>query len=141
MQSWHEAKGAAFEDVGQWTRPWYFPRGDETLQAAVRRECLAVRQGVGMLDASTLGKIDIQGPDARKFLNRIYTNAWMKLAPGNCRYGLMCSEDGMVMDDGVTACLAPNHFLMTTTTGWRRAGFTVLGVVASNRMARAQSVF
>ena len=117
MQAWHEASGAAFEDVGQWTRPWYFPRGDETLQAAVRRECLAVRQGVGILDASTLGKIDIQGPDARKFLNRIYTNAWMKLAPGNCRYGLMCSEDGMVMDDGVTACLAPNHFLMTTTTG------------------------
>ena len=117
MQSWHEAEGAAFEDVGQWKRPWYFPRGDETLQAAVRRECLAVRQRVGILDASTLGKIDIQGPDAREFLNRIYTNAWLKLAPGKCRYGLMCSEDGMVMDDGVTACLAPNHFLMTTTTG------------------------
>ena len=117
MQSWHEAKGAAFEDVGQWKRPWYFPQGDETLDAAVRRECLAVRQGVGILDASTLGKIDIQGPDAREFLNRIYTNAWLKLAPGKCRYGLMCGEDGMVMDDGVTACLAPNHFLMTTTTG------------------------
>jgi sarcosine oxidase subunit alpha len=72
---------------------------------------------VGILDASTLGKIDIQGADAREFLNRIYTNAWLKLGVGKCRYGLMCGEDGMVMDDGVTACLADNHFVMTTTTG------------------------
>ena len=117
MQSWHEQNGALFEDVGQWKRPWYFPQGSETMRAAVGRECLAVRNGVGILDASTLGKIDIQGPDAREFLNRIYTNAWLKLGVGKCRYGLMCSEDGMVMDDGVTACLADNHFVMTTTTG------------------------
>lgn len=117
MQRWHLANGAEFEDVGQWKRPWYFPRSGEDLHAAVARECKAVRESVGILDASTLGKIDIQGPDAREFLNRVYTNAWTKLDVGKARYGLMCKEDGMVMDDGVTACLADNHFLMTTTTG------------------------
>ena len=117
IQPWHEAQGAEFEDVGQWKRPWYFPQGSETLEESVNRECLAVRNGLGILDASTLGKIDIQGPDAREFLNRIYTNAWMKLPVGQCRYGLMCGEDGMIMDDGVTARLADNHFLMHTTTG------------------------
>lgn len=117
MQAWHVKSGAEFEDVGQWKRPWYFPKNGEDLHAAVARECLAVRNSVGILDASTLGKIDIQGPDAREFLNRVYTNAWTKLDVGKARYGLMCKEDGMVFDDGVTACLADNHFLMTTTTG------------------------
>jgi len=117
MQPSHVERAAEFEDVGQWKRPWYFPVGDETMDEAVRRECQATRTSVGILDASTLGKIDIQGPDAREFLGRVYTNAWEKLAPGRCRYGLMCGEDGMVMDDGVTACLADNHFHMTTTTG------------------------
>ncbi|MBD3814794.1 MAG: sarcosine oxidase subunit alpha, partial [Betaproteobacteria bacterium] len=117
MQAWHVSNGAEFEDVGQWKRPWYFPKNGEDLHAAVARECLAVRNSVGILDASTLGKIDIQGPDAREFLNRVYTNAWTKLDVGKARYGLMCKEDGMVFDDGVTACLADNHFVMTTTTG------------------------
>ncbi|TLX53856.1 sarcosine oxidase subunit alpha [Stutzerimonas nosocomialis] len=117
MQAWHLRNGAEFEDVGQWKRPWYFPRSGEDIHAAVARECRAVRSGVGILDASTLGKIDIQGPDAREFLNRVYTNAWTKLDVGKARYGLMCKEDGMVFDDGVTACLADDHFLMTTTTG------------------------
>ena len=117
MHSWHLAQGAEFEDVGQWKRPWYFPKNGEDLHAAVARECKAVRESVGILDASTLGKIDIQGPDAREFLNRVYTNAWTKLDVGKARYGLMCKEDGMVFDDGVTACLADNHFVMTTTTG------------------------
>ncbi|MFN9528729.1 MAG: sarcosine oxidase subunit alpha [Pseudomonadaceae bacterium] len=117
MQAWHVKNGAEFEDVGQWKRPWYFPKNGEDLHAAVARECLAVRNSVGILDASTLGKIDIQGPDAREFLNRVYTNAWTKLDVGKARYGLMCKEDGMVFDDGVTACLADNHFVMTTTTG------------------------
>jgi len=117
MHAWHLAQGAEFEDVGQWKRPWYYPRGGEDLHAAVARECRAVRNGVGILDASTLGKIDIQGPDAREFLNRVYTNAWTKLDVGKARYGLMCKEDGMVFDDGVTACLGDNHFMMTTTTG------------------------
>ena len=117
MQPWHVENGAMFEDVGQWKRPWYFPKSGETMAQAVNRECVATRGSVGILDASTLGKIDIQGPDAREFLGRVYTNAWAKLAPGRCRYGLMCGEDGMVFDDGVTSCLAENHFVMTTTTG------------------------
>ncbi|YCH22167.1 sarcosine oxidase subunit alpha [Pseudomonas sp. D1-3] len=117
LHKWHLQQGAEFEDVGQWKRPWYFPKNGEDLHAAVARECLAVRNAVGILDASTLGKIDIQGPDAREFLNRVYTNAWTKLDVGKARYGLMCKEDGMVFDDGVTACLADNHFVMTTTTG------------------------
>ncbi|OYT95073.1 MAG: sarcosine oxidase subunit alpha, partial [Pseudomonas sp. PGPPP3] len=117
LHAWHLSQGAEFEDVGQWKRPWYFPQNGEDLHAAVARECKAVRASVGLLDASTLGKIDIQGPDAREFLNRVYTNAWTKLDVGKARYGLMCKEDGMVFDDGVTACLADNHFLMTTTTG------------------------
>jgi sarcosine oxidase subunit alpha len=117
MHEWHEKAGALWEDVGQWHRPWYYPKGDESMIEAVARECLAVRHQVGMLDATTLGKIDIQGPDAAEFLNRIYTNAWLKLQPGRCRYGLMLGEDGMVMDDGVTSCLAENHYLMTTTSG------------------------
>ncbi|MFC3110010.1 sarcosine oxidase subunit alpha family protein [Undibacterium arcticum] len=117
MQAAHSARGAKFEVVGQWMRPWYFPKAGEDLHAAVNRECVATRNGVGMLDASTLGKIDVRGPDAREFLNRVYANAWSQLAPGKCRYGLMLDENGMVMDDGVTACLDDQHFLMTTTTG------------------------
>ena len=114
---WHTDQGAEFEDVGQWKRPWYFPRGNETMHEAVNRECLAVRNSVGILDASTLGKIDIQGPDAAEFITRMYTNSYLKLAPGKCRYGVMLKEDGMIFDDGVCACLADNHYLMFTTTG------------------------
>jgi len=117
MHKWHLDNGAEFEDVGQWKRPWYFPLPGETMQQSLERECLATRNSVGILDASTLGKIDIQGKDAREFLNRIYTNPWSKLAVGKCRYGVMCKEDGMVFDDGVTACLDDSRFIMTTTTG------------------------
>ena len=117
IDSWAAANGAAFENVGQWRRAWYYPQAGEDIHAAVNREVKAVREAVGLLDASTLGKIDIQGPDAAEFLNRMYTNAWSKLEVGRCRYGLMLKEDGMVMDDGVTARLGPNHFHMHTTTG------------------------
>ncbi|MCH6581718.1 MAG: sarcosine oxidase subunit alpha [Gammaproteobacteria bacterium] len=117
MYQWHESKGAKFEDVGQWRRPWYYPLAGESMQDAVNRECLATRKAIGILDASTLGKIDIQGPDAAELLNRIYTNGWKKLAIGRCRYGIMCGEDGMVFDDGVTARLGENHYRMTTTSG------------------------
>ncbi|HKX43175.1 MAG TPA: glycine cleavage T C-terminal barrel domain-containing protein, partial [Burkholderiaceae bacterium] len=110
-------RGALFEDVGQWKRPWYFPKPGEDLHAAVKREVLATRNGVGTLDASTLGKIDIQGPDAATLLNWVYCNAWSKLEVGKCRYGLMLDENGMVFDDGVTVRLGENHFLMHTTTG------------------------
>jgi sarcosine oxidase subunit alpha len=113
----HDAAGSPFENVGQWLRPWYFPKGNEDLHAAVARECKAAREGVAVMDASTLGKIQIDGPDAREFLNRVYTNTWMQLAPGKCRYGLMLDENGMVMDDGVTACISDTQFHMTTTTG------------------------
>jgi sarcosine oxidase, subunit alpha len=117
MHSWHVKHGATFEDVGQWKRAWYFPKPGEDLHAAVKREVLAVRNSVGTLDASTLGKIDIQGPDAATLLNWVYSNAWSKLEVGKCRYGLMLDENGMVFDDGVTVRLAENHFLMHTTTG------------------------
>ncbi|MGC6536045.1 MAG: sarcosine oxidase subunit alpha [Candidatus Puniceispirillaceae bacterium] len=117
MDSWHQQAGAEYEHVGQWMRAWYYPQNDETMEQAVQREVLAARQTAGLLDASTLGKIDIQGPDAAEFLNRIYTNSWLKLPIGRCRYGLMLKDDGMVMDDGVTTRLGENHFHMTTTTG------------------------
>ena len=117
MHAWHVARGAVFENVGQWKRARYYPRPGETMQQAVDRECLATHHAVGVLDYSTLGKIDIHGPDAVTLLERVYTNNWRKLAVGRCRYGLMLGEDGMVMDDGVTARLAEHHYLMTTTTG------------------------
>ncbi len=117
MQDWHGEHGAVFEPVGQWRRPLTYLRDGEDEAAAVQRECRAVRQGLGALDASKLGKIDIQGPDAAEFLNRIYTNGWSKLEIGRCRYGVMLHEDGMVFDDGVTARLGANHFHMTTTSG------------------------
>ena len=117
MQGCHEKLNAKFEHVGQWMRAWYYPRTNETMQQAVNREVKSARHSLGILDASTLGKIDIKGPDSAEFLNRIYTNSWLKLAPGKARYGLMLKEDGMVMDDGVTTHLKPNHFHMTTTTG------------------------
>ncbi len=117
IHSWHESNGALFEDVGQWRRPWYYPRGSESQHEAVQREVWACRDSLGILDASTLGKIDIKGKDAAELLNRVYTNAWSKLEVGRCRYGLMLGEDGMVMDDGVTTRLGDDHYLMTTTTG------------------------
>jgi sarcosine oxidase subunit alpha len=111
------AAGAPFEDVGQWKRPWFFPKAGEDMHQAVNREVMAVRNGVGIMDASTLGKIDIQGPDAAKLLNWMYTNPWLKLEIGKARYGLMLDENGMVFDDGVTVRLGEERFLMTTTTG------------------------
>ncbi|MFM7274231.1 MAG: glycine cleavage T C-terminal barrel domain-containing protein [Gammaproteobacteria bacterium] len=103
--------------MGQWKRPWYYPRPGESMHDAVQRECRAVRDAVGLLDYSTLGKIDIRGPDAAEFLERVYTNAWKTLGVNRCRYGLMLGEDGMIFDDGVTTRLGEEHFLMTTTTG------------------------
>ena len=124
MHDWHVDNNAEFENVGQWKRAWYYPKKGESMFDAVQRESKAARDGAGILDASTLGKIDIQGSDASEFLNRVYTNAWSKLAIGKCRYGLMLNEDGMVYDDGVTTRLDENHYIMTTTTG---GAATVLG--------------
>ena len=117
IHDWHVNNKAEFENVGQWKRAWYYPKENEDMHQAVQRESRAARESAGILDASTLGKIDIQGTDASEFLNRIYTNAWSKLAIGKCRYGLMLNEDGMVYDDGVTTRLGENHYIMTTTTG------------------------
>ncbi len=117
MNDWHVEQKAEFENVGQWKRAWYYPINGETIHQAVQRESKAARESSGILDASTLGKIDIQGSDASEFLNRVYTNAWSKLGIGKCRYGLMLNEDGMVYDDGVTTRIGENHYLMTTTTG------------------------
>jgi len=117
MNDWHVKNKAKFENVGQWKRAWYYPRYNETMHEAVQRESVAARYSAGILDASTLGKIDIQGSDSSEFLNRVYTNAWSKLGIGKCRYGLMLNEDGMVYDDGVTTKLNENHYIMTTTTG------------------------
>ena len=117
IHPWHVAHGAAFENVGQWKRPWYFPRPGEDLEDAVLRECRAVRTSVGVMDASTLGKIEVTGPDAGGFLDRMYTNRMSSLRPGSIRYGLLCSVDGMVMDDGVAMRLDEGRYLVTTTTG------------------------
>jgi len=117
IHDWHVDNKAEFENVGQWKRAWYYPKDNEDMHDAVQRESKAARESAGILDASTLGKIDIQGTDASEFLNRVYTNAWSKLAIGKCRYGLMLNEDGMVYDDGVTTRLGENHYIMTTTTG------------------------
>ena len=117
IDGWAEEQGAVFEPVAQWRRARYFPKAGEDMHAAVNRECLAVRNGVGIFDASTLGKIEVVGPDAAEFLNRMYTNPWKMLEPGRCRYGLMLKEDGFITDDGVSARLSDDRFHLTTTTG------------------------
>lgn len=114
---WSREQGAVFISMGQWLRAQYYPKpGEKDWLITVNREVLAVRSGVGICDVSTLGKIDIQGPDVAEFLERVYTNGWKTLPVGKARYGLMLREDGFVMDDGTTSRLAEDHFLMTTTT-------------------------
>jgi heterotetrameric sarcosine oxidase alpha subunit len=113
-----EDQGAVFVETGQWMRAAYFPRPGETdwLQTVIR-EVNTVRSAVGVYDASTLGKIDVQGTDAAAFLDRVYVNAFSSLAVGKARYGLMLREDGVAMDDGTTTRLSDAHYYMTTTTG------------------------
>ena len=117
IHPWHEKHGATITHAGGWLRPFAYPRPDESLPEAVQRECAEVRSSAGLFDASTLGKIDVQGPDAASFLDRVYTNRFSNLELGRCRYGLMLNDEGMVMDDGVTTRLGEHHFHMTTTTG------------------------
>ncbi len=117
MHDLEAAEGAEFEDVGNWKRAWYFPKRGEDMHAAVNRECKTVREVGGVFDASTLGKIEVVGPDAAAFLNLLYTNAWDTLKPGKSRYGIMTREDGFVYDDGVVGRLAEDRFHVTTTTG------------------------
>ena len=125
LHNWHITNGAVFEDVGQWKRPWYFPiNKDETMDEAVQRESKNVRENAGVLDGSTLGKIEIKGKDALAFMNLIYTNSFSKMKPGTSRYALMLGEDGMVKDDGIICKISDEHFIATTTTG---GAATVLG--------------
>ncbi len=116
IHGWHEKNNAIFVDAGLWVRPRYYKQGNETLLDAAKREANNVRKNVGVCDVTSLGKIDIKGPDSVEFLNRIYTNAWMKLPVGKARYGVMLREDGIVFDDGTTTRIAEKHFHMTTTT-------------------------
>ncbi|GAB5446187.1 sarcosine oxidase subunit alpha family protein [Gymnodinialimonas sp.] len=117
MHAWHEAKGAYMEPVGGWRRPYTYLQNGETHAQAVTREINATRTSLGLLDASTLGKIIVKGPDAGKFLDMLYTNMMSSLKPGKCRYGLMCSENGFLMDDGVVVRLDEETFLCHTTSG------------------------
>ena len=113
---WAEEQRAVFVETGQWLRAAWFPKAGEDWQAAVNREVKATRESVGVIDVSTFGKIDLQGPDAGVLLDRVYINMFSTLGVGKARYGVMLREDGIVMDDGTTARLADDHYVMTTTT-------------------------
>ncbi len=118
IHPWHESHNAVFEDVGQWKRPWYFKKYEnENMHEAVQRESKQVRESAGILDGSTLGKIEIKGKDALEFVNLIYTNSFTKMKPLTGKYGLMLGEDGMVKDDGIICKINDQHFIATTTTG------------------------
>jgi sarcosine oxidase, subunit alpha len=117
IHPWARAKAAVFENVGLWKRARYFPRGGEDMHRAVARECRAVRSACGIFDASTLGKIEVVGPDAAEFMNRMYINNWSNLAVGRSRYGILLREDGFIYDDGVVARIGTDRFHVTTTTG------------------------
>lgn len=117
IDPWAEENGAVFEPVAHWRRAWYFPKAGEDMHKAVARECKATRESLGIFDASTLGKIEVVGPDAAKFMNLMYTNPWSALKVQGCRYGLMCREDGYIYDDGVVGRMAEDRFHVTTTTG------------------------
>ena len=126
IDSWAEEQGAVFEPVALWRRAWYFPKPGEDMHAAVARECKATRDSLGIFDASTLGKIEIVGPDAAEFLNRMYTNPWSKLQPGRTRYGVLLGEDGFIRDDGVIGRLSSDRFHVTTTTGGAARVFNMM---------------
>jgi heterotetrameric sarcosine oxidase alpha subunit len=117
LHEWHIRHNAVMQRAGAWMRPFYYPKAGEDAWTAILREARRVRSGVGICDASTLGKIDLQGPDATVFLDRLYANTMSTLPVGRARYGLMLREDGIVFDDGTVTRLGPEHFLLTTTTG------------------------
>jgi len=117
MSDWHTENGAYYEPVGAWRRPYTYLRGGETVHDAVNREVVNTREKLGLLDASTLGKLVVSGPDAGKFLDMMYTNMMSTLPIGKCRYGLMCSENGFLSDDGVVARISEDSWLCHTTTG------------------------
>jgi sarcosine oxidase subunit alpha len=117
IHKWHIKKKAVFEDVGQWRRPWYFKiRDSETMHQAVQRESKQTRETAGILDGSTLGKIEIKGKDALEFMNLMYTNPFTKMKPMTSKYALMLGEDGMIKDDGIVCKISDTHFISTTTS-------------------------
>jgi sarcosine oxidase subunit alpha len=119
LHSWHAAAGAVFMPAGEWLRPAYYLGGElgaKSREQAISEEVLAVRRGIAMIDVGTLGKIEISGPDAGEFIERIYTARFAKMKIGTSRYGLMCDESGVIIDDGVIARLGQNRFYATTTT-------------------------
>jgi sarcosine oxidase subunit alpha len=116
LHDWHERNGAVFAKIGLWLRPAVYSPSGDTSWEPVLKEARAVRRAVGITDVSSLGKIDVQGPDAAAFLDRIYANAVSSLHVGRARYGLMLREDGILFDDGTVARVAPKHFVLTTTT-------------------------
>lgn len=116
FDAWHAEHGCTWVDAGIWRRPRYYPKSDETMGDAFIRETKMARGSVGMCDVTTLGKIDLQGPDTAEFLQRLYINHWLKLPVGKARYGMMLREDGIAYDDGTTARLGEQHFVMTTST-------------------------
>lgn len=117
IHDWHSGNGAELEYYGDWKRPSLYLGPNETRVAAIEREARAVRTAAGLFDASTLGKIEVQGPDALEFLDRFYINDLKTLKPGRARYGLMLQETGILFDDGTVVMLAPDHLLLTTTSG------------------------
>ncbi len=116
LHDWNLKNGAEMINVGAWQRAWYYPKPGEDVDAAYIRETTEVRKTCGMVDVTTLGKIEVQGPDAAEFLNRVYVNGWKLLKPGRARYGVMLRDDGLVFDDGTTSRLSDTHYFMTTTT-------------------------
>ncbi|WP_257846082.1 MULTISPECIES: 2Fe-2S iron-sulfur cluster-binding protein [unclassified Sphingomonas] len=143
MRDWHAAQGAAFEEYGGWMRPAAYLRPGETEADAVHREVVHVRSGVGLFEASPLGKIEVKGPDAAEFLDRMYVNRIGTLKPGRCRYAILLTENGVVFDDGVVTRIAEDHFLVGTTSGhaaavtelfreWLQCEWTHLRVLVEN---------
>ncbi len=126
IDAWARAERALFEDVGQWQRARTFPLQGETRQQSVDRECRTVRRAAGVFDASTLGKIEVVGPDAATFLDRMYLTPLAKLGVGRCRYALQLNEAGFVIDDGIVARLAADRFHVTTTTGGAQRVLTLM---------------
>ena len=137
MHDWHKEQGAVFTHAGLWLRPYYYPREGEDFAMAVKREVLTVRSGVGVVDVSTLGKIELKGPDAGAFLEHLYINGFTKLKVNRARYGLMLREDGMVFDDGTISRLADDHFFITVYYGECGRCTATHGILPSDPLARA----
>ena len=131
LHQWHEKNGGVFIEAGLWHRAWYYTWAGDAPDTAYIKEMELVRKGVGIADVSTLGKIDVQGPDAAEFLNRVYVNGFAKLPVGKARYGVMLNDDGVVLDDGTTSRIGQNHILHDHDDGTGRRGDVVARISAA----------